>query len=159
MGRSVMHTGRGFKWPGADSSAMQDAPETYYGAQVVNSYSFGFPFYPQLPLTLGLSPRIYKKLADFRPDIIHCSTPGFLVFAAWVYSKLLKVPLALSYHTHIPKYAPKYNVAFLVPLLWALIRLMHTAAQLTLLTSTLMQKEFRFEKAAPDETLHVCLLT
>jgi len=151
----VVTTGRGVAWPGVDSSALQDAPETYHGAQVVSSYSFGFPFYPQLPLTLGLSPRIYKKLAAFKPEVIHCSTPGFLVFAAWVYSKLLKVPMVLSYHTHVVQYAPKYNLWFMVPLLWALIRLMHTAAQLTLLTSSLMRNEFKAEKAAPEETLHV----
>jgi len=151
----VVTTGRGVVWPGVDSSALRDAPETYHGATVVSSYSFGFPFYPQLPLTLGLSPRIYSKLAKFKPEVIHCSTPGFMVFAAWVYAKLLKVPLVLSYHTHIPKYAPKYNVPFLVPLIWALIRLMHTAAQLTLLTSSLLRNEFKAEKAAPEETLQV----
>lgn len=147
--------GRGLTWPGVDSSALQDAPENFHGAQVVSSYSFGFPFYPQLPLTFGLSPRIYKKLASFKPDIIHCSTPGFLVFAAWMYAKLLRVPMVLSYHTHVPQYALRYGLALLVPLLWALIRLMHTAAQLTLLTSTVLQAEFRNEKAAPDASLQV----
>eukprot|EP00210_Caulerpa_lentillifera_P007065 g6758.t1 len=151
----VVTTGRGVTFFGADSSAMRDAPATYHGAEVMGSYSFGCPFYPNLPLTLGLSPRIYKKLAGFKPDIIHCSTPGLLCFSAWIYAKLLNIPLALSYHTHLPKYAPKYKLAFLAPLLWALIRLLHSAAHLTLLTSTLMLNEFHQEKAAPKESMLV----
>eukprot|EP00210_Caulerpa_lentillifera_P001547 g1485.t1 len=151
----VVTTGRGVTFFGADTSAMRDAPENYYGAEVIGSYSLGFPFYPNLPLTLGLSPRIYNKLAGFKPDIIHCSTPGFLCFSAWLYSKLLNVPLAFSYHTHVPKYAPKYKLSFLVPLLWTLIRLLHTAAHITLLTSTLMLNEFDQEKAAPKESMQV----
>lgn len=151
----VVTTGRGVTFFTEDTSAMIEAPENYHGATVVGSYSFGFPFYPALPLTLGLSPRIYKKLARFKPDIIHCSTPGFLCFSAWLYSKLLNVPLALSYHTHVPKYAPRYRLTFLVPLLWGLIRLFHTAAHLTLLTSSLMLNEFNQEKAAPEDSMVV----
>lgn len=37
-------------------------PETFHGARVVESGSFPFPFYTQLPLTLALSPRIYREI-------------------------------------------------------------------------------------------------
>jgi hypothetical protein len=31
------------------------------------------------------------------------------VFAATLYAKLLRVPLVMSYHTHIPEYIPRYT--------------------------------------------------
>ena len=37
-----------------------------------------------------------------RPDVIHVSSPGVLVFAGILYAKLLDLPLVVSYHTHVP---------------------------------------------------------
>ena len=42
-----------------------------------------------------------------RPDVIHVSTPGLMVFSAIMYAKLLAIPLVVSYHTHVVKYIPK----------------------------------------------------
>ncbi|GMH32891.1 hypothetical protein BSKO_00725 [Bryopsis sp. KO-2023] len=151
----VVTTGKGVSLPGADTSAMIDQPEEYYGAKVISSFSVGCPWYSQLPLSLALSPRIYKKVKDFKPDLIHCTTPGLMVFSAWLYTKLLKLPLVLSYHTHLPKYLPGYNLAFLAPALWALIRMMHTAAQLTLATSIMLANELKEQNAAPRELIQV----
>ena len=48
-------------WPfGAREKHKQ--PETFHGARVVESGSFPFPWYTQLPLTLALSPRIYREI-------------------------------------------------------------------------------------------------
>lgn len=43
----------------------------------------------------------------FKPDIIHCSSPGIMWLAALIYSRLLKAPLVYSYHTHVPEYMPR----------------------------------------------------
>ncbi len=61
----------------------------------------------QVPLTFALSPRIWREVRDFQPDLIHCSSPGVMVFAAKLYAWLLKKPIVLSYHTHVPSYLPK----------------------------------------------------
>lgn len=44
----------------------------------------------------------------FKPDIIHCSSPGIMWLAALIYSRLLKAPLVYSYHTHVPEYMPRW---------------------------------------------------
>ena len=64
--------------------------------QVVNVLGFSLPFYnsPTLLLSLGLSARVLWRLLTHRPDVIHVSSPGFLVFAATLYAKLLSIPLA-----------------------------------------------------------------
>ena len=59
---------------------------------------FSLPFYnsPTLLLSLGLSVRVLWRLLTHRPDVIHVSSPGFLVFAATLYAKLLSIPLVRS---------------------------------------------------------------
>ena len=65
--------------------------------QVVNVLGFSLPFYrsPTLLLSLGLSVRVLYYLITQRPDVIHVSSPGLLVFAATLYAKLLAIPLVV----------------------------------------------------------------
>jgi sulfoquinovosyltransferase len=58
----VVAPGRGVSIPGADTSAFVDQPEEFEGAKVVSAYSFSCPWYGPLPLSFGLSPRIYKEV-------------------------------------------------------------------------------------------------
>lgn len=44
----------------------------------------------------------------FKPDLLHVTSPGFLVMPAVWYAKMKGIPLVLSYHTHLPVYAEKY---------------------------------------------------
>ncbi len=73
--------------------------------QVLNVLGFPLPLYksPTLLLSSGLSVRVFWHLVRNRPDVIHVTTPGLLVFAATLYSRLLNIPLVMSYHTHIPE--------------------------------------------------------
>ena len=76
---------------------------------------FSLPFYksPTLLLSLGLSVRVLWHLLRNRPDVIHVSSPGLLVFATILYAKMLAIPLVVSYHTHIPEYIPQVRLASL----------------------------------------------
>lgn len=118
-------------------------PAQFCGAKVVNVLGFKLPFYqsPTLLLSLGLSVRVLWYLLRLRPDVIHVSSPGLLVFAATLYSKLLRVPLVVSYHTHIPEYIPRYTWKGLVEPMWSIIRWCTRAADLTLVTSQAMKLE------------------
>ncbi len=44
---------------------------------------------------------MYQALKDFDPDVIHLTTPGFLIFSTLLYARLLRKALLLSYHTHV----------------------------------------------------------
>jgi hypothetical protein len=77
-------------------------PKEFYGAKVIGSWSLPCPWYKTVPLSLALSPRIYKEVMNFKPDIIHASSPGIMVFGALVIAKLLSVPVVMAYHTHVP---------------------------------------------------------
>ena len=126
-----------------DAGEPQPCPEEYHGARVINVLGFKLPFYssPTLLLSLGLSIRVLYHLIRLRPQIIHVSSPGLLVFAATLYAKLLSVPLVVSYHTHIPEYIPKYTWKELVHPMWTIIRWCTRASDLTLVTSAAMKNE------------------
>lgn len=92
---------------------------------------------------------------EFNPDVIHCSSPGIMWFAALIYSRLLKRPLVYSYHTHVPEYMPNYKISWLIPLMWAVIRFFHNAAHLTLATSSVLAHELANFAAAPAHAISV----
>lgn len=123
-------------------------PKEFCGAKVVNVLGFNLPYYqsPTLLLSLGLSVRVLWQLLRHRPDVIHVSSPGMLVFAAILYSKLLAIPLVVSYHTHIPHYIPQYTWDGLVEPMWKIIRFCTLMADLTLVPSNSMKKELHANK-------------
>ncbi|KAK1365495.1 Sulfoquinovosyl transferase SQD2 [Heracleum sosnowskyi] len=120
-------------------------PDEFHGAQLVGSLSFPCPRYDKVPLSLALSPRIISKVSEFKPDIIHATSPGVMVFGALTIAKLLSVPILMSYHTHLPLYIPRYTFSWLVPPMWWIIRFLHGAADLTLVPSAAIAKDL--EKA------------
>ncbi|GAA0141531.1 transferase [Lithospermum erythrorhizon] len=119
----------------------EGVPQEFYGAKLIGSRSFPCPWYNKVPLSLALSPRIISAVADFKPDIIHASSPGIMVFGALVIAKLLCVPLVMSYHTHVPVYIPRYTFSWLVQPMWLVIKFLHRAADLTLVPSAALAKE------------------
>ena len=72
---------------------------------------------------------------------------GFLSCAAATYHHILRRPLVLSYHTHVPKYVQDYFWPCLAPLVrsfsWLLVRNLHASADLTLTVSEPLAKELR----------------
>uniref|UniRef100_A0A0D6R6Q0 Glycosyltransferase subfamily 4-like N-terminal domain-containing protein n=1 Tax=Araucaria cunninghamii TaxID=56994 RepID=A0A0D6R6Q0_ARACU len=126
----------------------EGVPQEFHGAKVIGSWSFPCPWYSKVPLSLALSPRIIWKVAKFKPDIVHCTSPGIMVFGALIIAKLLCVPLVMSYHTHVPIYIPKYTFSWLVKPMWLIIKFLHRAADLTLVTSTVVAKELEAARVA-----------
>ncbi|ANM69427.1 sulfoquinovosyldiacylglycerol 2 [Arabidopsis thaliana] len=119
----------------------EGVPEEFYGARVIGSRSFPCPYYQKVPLSLALSPRIISEIARFKPDIIHASSPGVMVFGALAIAKMLSVPIVMSYHTHVPVYIPRYTFSWLVKPMWSIIRFLHRAADLTLVPSAAIGKD------------------
>lgn len=119
----------------------EGVPEEFYGAKLIGSWSFPCPWYQKVPLSLALSPRIISEVAKFKPDIIHASSPGIMVFGALAIAKLLCVPIVMSYHTHVPIYIPRYTFSWLVQPMWWIIKFLHRAADLTLVPSAAISRD------------------
>jgi len=113
--------------------------------------------------TLGFSPRQYKSMtlsfdaslkslrvlfpSKQKFDLIHVSSPGLLLFPAVLASQLYQIPLLMSYHTHLPVYARSYLPyplnALGEVLAWLALIIVHSFADLTIVTSPQLADEFR----------------
>ncbi|CAN6442997.1 unnamed protein product [Victoria cruziana] len=130
-------------------------PREFYGARVLGSWSFPCPCYQTVPLSLALSPRIIAEVAKFKPDIVHASSPGVMVFGALAIAKMLSVPLVMSYHTHVPIYIPRYTFGCLVKPMWQIIKFLHQAADLTLVPSVAIGRELLAAEATEPRKIRL----
>jgi glycosyltransferase involved in cell wall biosynthesis len=110
------------------------------GAKVYGVSGFPLPLYPELKMALP-RPAIGYALEQFQPDVIHVVNPAVLGLSGIFYSKVLKLPLVASYHTHLPQYLQHYGLGMLEGLLWELLKGAHNQALLNLCTSTAMMEE------------------
>ncbi|MDZ8138761.1 MAG: glycosyltransferase family 1 protein [Nostoc sp. DedQUE04] len=110
------------------------------GAKVYGVTGFPLPLYPELKMALP-RPAIGYVLEKFKPDIIHVVNPAVLGLSGIFYSKILKIPLVASYHTHLPQYLQHYGLGMLEGFLWELLKGAHNQAALNLCTSTAMVEE------------------
>jgi Glycosyltransferase Family 4 len=82
-----------------------DLPKEYQGYSVSHTQGFTFPLYNHISLTIDLPEMKGAQMIERnKPDIIHVTSPGFLLFAAMFYARVMKIPLVMSYHTHLPTY-------------------------------------------------------
>lgn len=114
--------------------------EDFEGTPVYGVPGFGFPFYPELKAAIP-GPELGRMVKAFRPDLIHAINPAILGISAFFVSASQRIPLVISYHTHIPKYLHYYGVGSLEGLMWWGMRLGYNRADLTLATSRAMQQE------------------
>ena len=84
--------------------------------------SVAIPGRPDYRVSLGLTPATKRKLAAFRPDIIHIATPDMLGFAALKYGRKVGIPVVSSYHTHFSSYLQYYKMRFMEGNLWRYLR-------------------------------------
>ncbi len=114
--------------------APEGAPEHYAGTPIVGLPAFAFPFYPDLRLVPPII-NVERRLADFRPDIVHIVNPAFLGLTGLHHARKLHVPVVASYHTDLPGYTHIYRLSWFRESLWAYFRWLHNQADLNLAPS------------------------
>jgi len=119
-------------------------PKEHNGYNIHHTQGFTFPLYNHISLSCDL-PELkgWKLMGQQKPDLIHVTSPGFMLFASVLYSQIFKIPLVMSYHTHLPAYGKNYLsfVPKVESFCWWLLRRVHSAADLTLCTSPQMKQE------------------
>jgi sulfoquinovosyltransferase len=131
-------------------------PTSCFDDKIPIHYTIGFRTtqYKSLTLSFDATLKTFRVLWPFtttgeenRFDLIHVSSPGFLIIPAILASQIYQIPLLMSYHTHIPIYARSYfqyplnNLAEV--LAWWAISTLHYFADLTLVTSPQIAAEFQ----------------
>lgn len=159
----LCHTIRNLRRDGHEVMVIApEGVESYEGAPVHGVSGFPFPLYPDLKIAVP-RPAVGRALAAFKPDILHAINPAMLAVSAFYYSVRYRLPLVVSYHTHLPKYLGYYGLAALEPAMWWGMRAAYNRADLTLATSSVMQRELAgrgiermqlWQRGVDTETFH-----
>lgn len=99
----------------------------------------------QIMLTIDHERKGWVMLEKMKPDVLHVTSPGFLILPCLAYARIYRIPLLISYHTHLPLYARSYLgwIPGIEALSWLALRFAHNKADLTLCTSPQMQQEMK----------------
>lgn len=120
----------------------EGAPRRYAGARIVAARGVPLPIYPELRL-LFPAPALERRLALFRPDIVHVVDPMILGAAGIVWGQRLGVPVLASYHTNLAAYCSYFHLGALAAPLWAYRRLLHNQCAVTLSPSPSTARELQ----------------
>ncbi|GKY93356.1 hypothetical protein MPSEU_000303200 [Mayamaea pseudoterrestris] len=130
---------------------VKDKPGNFLGFPLIYAPGFRLPFYPSMSMSCDWTFQMIRSLWRFKPQLIHCSSPSFMLGSAIFYARLLRpTPLVVSYHTHLPAYVGgdnSYVPQFVSPIVqagvWVWIHVMHIWADLVVVTSPQIQQEFQ----------------
>lgn len=89
---------------------------------LVSTPSLAFPGRSEYRLPIALPPRIRRDLALFAPNIVHVASPDVTAHRAVTWARQRGLPVLASVHTRFDTYPRYYNMAWLEPVLTALLR-------------------------------------
>jgi glycosyltransferase involved in cell wall biosynthesis len=83
---------------------------------------FPIPGRPEYKIGYAIPPRVTRDLRAFRPNILHVSSPEILGHRAVTLAHKWDLPVVASVHTRFETYPRYYGMAFLEPLVLAILR-------------------------------------
>ena len=86
----------------------ENPPNQWRGIPVNYCRGVRLPNYPLMSISLDWTFKALRVIHRFKPDLIHVSSPGLMVFTCLLASRLFAIPLVISYHTHLPVYVRTY---------------------------------------------------
>jgi glycosyltransferase involved in cell wall biosynthesis len=116
-------------------------------SRIVSSKGHALFLYPELRLAFPHA-SMRQAIVEFQADIIHVADPALLGVAGLYYGGgknggALRLPLVISYHTDLPKYAHYYRLRFMEPWVWPILRWRHNRATINLCTSVAMVEQLQ----------------
>ena len=89
---------------------------------IVHVPALPFPGRSEYKFTLGLPWSARRDLKAFAPNIVHVASPDLLGHSAVSFAHRLKLPVVASVHTRFETYPRYYGLAFLEPVVLAILR-------------------------------------
>ncbi|MXO64935.1 glycosyltransferase family 4 protein [Altericroceibacterium endophyticum] len=81
-----------------------------------------FPGRSEYRVPLALSRRVKDDLKQFAPNVVHVASPDIASHRAVTWARIRQIPVLASVHTRFETYPRYYNMAFLEPILEAMLR-------------------------------------
>ncbi len=89
---------------------------------LVNVPSFAVPGRGEYRIPSGLPAHVRRDLEAFAPNIVHVSSPDITAHRAVTWARAKGLPVLASVHTRFDTYPRYYNLAWVEPLLTAILR-------------------------------------
>ncbi len=84
--------------------------------------SIAFPGRGEYRFPLALSPAVRRDLKAFAPNVVHVSSPDVVAHRAVSWARRRRLPVLASVHTRFETYFRYYNMAWLEPVVEAMMR-------------------------------------
>ena len=121
--------------------------------KLVGVPSVPFPGRSEYRLALALSPRVRRDLADFAPNVVHVSSPDIVGHRAVSWARNRKIPVLASVHTRFETYFRYYNLAFVEPLVEAMLRRFYRRCDALVAPSESMAQVLRGQRMGYDVSI------
>lgn len=117
---------------------------------LVSVPSFAFPGRGEYRFPLALSPRVRRDLKAFRPNLVHISSPDVVGHRAVSYARARGLPVVASVHTRFETYPRYYGLAFLEPVVEAILRRVYRRCDSIVAPSESMAQVLREQRMSYD---------
>jgi len=109
-----------------------------------------FPGRPEYRIGVGIPPRVRRDLRAFRPNIFHVASPEITGHRAVTLGRRWDLPVIASVHTRFDSYPRYYNMAWLEPVLTALLRRFYRRCDAIFAPSDSMAQLLREQRMSYD---------
>ncbi len=99
-----------------------DEPAFPATGELISVPSIAFPGRDEYRFPLALSHRIRRDLKEFAPNVVHVSSPDIVAHRAVSWARHRGIPVLASVHTRFETYFRYYNMAWMEPVVEALLR-------------------------------------
>jgi phosphatidylinositol alpha 1,6-mannosyltransferase len=103
-------------------SPTTDTPAFEPKGDLVSVPSFPMPRRAEYRVGYALPPRVKRDLKAFRPNIFHVASPEFTGHRAVTLARQWDLPVVASVHTRFETYPRYYGIAFMEPVVLAILR-------------------------------------
>ena len=127
-----------------------DEPAFPATGDLVSVPAFAFPGRGEYRVPLLLSPRVRADLKAFNPNVLQISSPDFAAHRAVTWARHRKIPVLASVHTRFETYFRYYNMAWLEPVVEALLRRLYRRCDALVAPSESMAQVLRDQRMNYD---------
>lgn len=131
-------------------SPTTNTPAFEPAGDLISLPSLPIPGRSEYRVTTILPPRIKKDLNRFAPNIVHVSSPDSAGHSAVRWAQRHAIPVLGSVHTRFETYPRYYNMAFLEPVLEAILRRLYRKCDAIVAPSDSMAQVLREQRMSYD---------
>lgn len=117
---------------------------------LVSVPSFAVPTRAEYRVPAMLSPRVRRDLAAFNPNVVHVSSPDVVAHRAVTWARHRQLPVLASVHTRFETYFRYYNLAWIEPVIEALLRRLYRRCDALVAPSESMAQVLRDQRMNYD---------